>query len=190
MRRRSTSILLIAVSACALGGFAGTAPAGASGGGHEVKMLDDCDPRSFNAAVGPGTCVGDGDTTFAAFLAQVQATKAAKEWKFKPSMLTVKDHRPVILENEGGETHTFTLVSAFGGGFVDVLNQFSGNPVPAPECAATAPDGTLVPQPPSPVNVFVAADHEDAFATAGLAPGRYLFQCCIHPWMRVVLIVR
>lgn len=104
-------------------------------------------------------------------------------------MLTVRAGRPVIIENEGGETHSFTLVKAFGGGFVGGLNQLSGNPVPSPECATTV-GGQLVPQPPSPVNVFVAADKESAFRTAGLAPGQYLFQCCIHPWMRVVLTVR
>ena len=106
-------------------------------------------------------------------------------------MLTIRGGRPVILENEGGETHTFTMVKMFGGGFVDVLNKLSGNPVPAEECATTLPDGTtLVPKPPSAVNVFVAADKEVAFKTAGLKPGKYLFECCIHPWMRVVLTVR
>ena len=72
-----------------------------------------------------------------------------------------------------------------------LLNQPPGNPVPAEECAATAPDGSLIPQPPSPVNVFVAANKQDAFATAGLLPGAQIFsECCIHPWMRVVLTVR
>lgn len=104
-------------------------------------------------------------------------------------MLAVLGGRPVIVENEGGETHTFTLVKAFGGGFVDPLNGLSGNPVPATECAQTLPNGDLVPQPPSPVNVFVSAGKEVALQTAGLKPGKYMFQCCIHPWMRVVLTV-
>jgi hypothetical protein len=33
-----------------------------------------------------------------------------------------------------GETHTFTEVAQFGGGLVGLLNDLSGNPVPAPEC--------------------------------------------------------
>lgn len=54
----------------------------------------------------------------------------------------------------------------------------------------TLPDGSLAPQPPSPVNVYVAADREVAFRTARLTPGKYRFVCCIHPWMRVLLRVR
>lgn len=52
------------------------------------------------------------------------------------------------------------------------------------------PDGSLAPKPPSPVNVFVAADAEGAFRTSGLMPGRYLFERWLHPWMRVVLTVK
>jgi len=126
------------------------------------------------------------------------ATQRAKDWKFDPSMLTIRRGRPVILENEGGETHSFTMVKAFGGGFVPVLNGLSDNGVLAEECVTrapdgsliTRPDGTLLPRKPSAVNVFVAADKEAAFRTARLKPGKYMFQCCIHPWMRVVLTVK
>ena len=41
-----------------------------------------------------------------------------------------------VAVNNGGETHTFTEVKAFGGGIVPLLNVLSGNPVPAPECLA------------------------------------------------------
>ncbi|MEO6143326.1 MAG: hypothetical protein ABIP19_05035 [Dermatophilaceae bacterium] len=156
--------------------------------GQKVEILDDCNPASFNAAFGD-VCTGDGETTVEQFLAELTATQQAKEWKFDPSMLTVRAGRPVILENEGGETHTFTMVGSFGGGFVAPLNAISGNPVPAGECAATI-NGELVPRPPSAVNVFVDADKEAAFSTAGLTPGTYKFECCIHPWMRVVLTVK
>jgi plastocyanin len=178
-----------------VGALAFSTPSAADGG-HKVRMLDDCDPASFNAALGdPTACIpphghGDDHTTFDEFIGELQATQQAAAWRFKPSMLTTRAGRPVILENRGGETHSFTLVKAFGGGFVPVLNQLSGNPEPAEECATTAPDGSLIPQPPSPVNVFVSADKEEAFSTAGLAPGKYMFECCIHPWMRVVLTVR
>ena len=40
----------------------------------DMRLRDDCDPATFNAAVGPGTCVGGGDTTFQAFLAEFTAT--------------------------------------------------------------------------------------------------------------------
>ena len=153
-------------------------------------MEDDCEPASFNAALGqPDACIGDGKTTFGDFLAELAATQKAKEWKFDPSMLTIRQGRPVLVENEGGETHTFTLVEAFGGGFVPELNAISGNPTPVGECATMTADG-LAPKPPSAVNVLVAADKEASFETAGLLPGMYKFQCCIHPWMRVVLTVK
>jgi len=180
-----TTAAISAMSALAL-----ATPSEASHGGREIQMRDDCQPASFNAVLGRGTCIGDGETTFNAFIAELTATRKVAAWNFHPSMLTIRNGRPVILENEGGETHSFTLVKAFGGGFVSSLNQLSHNPVPAAECAARGPHHSLVPRRPSPTNIFVAADKEAAFRTAGLKPGKYMFQCCIHPWMRVILTVR
>ncbi len=190
MWRRSMSVGLTAGLVSAMSALALAIPSDAHRGGQKVEMEDDCEPTSFNQAIGPGTCVGDGETTVGEFFAELAATKQAKDWKFDPSMLTIRGGRPVILENEGGETHTFTMVKAFGGGFVEPLNAISGNDVPAEECATMVPNVGLVPKPASAVNVFVAADEEAAFQTAGLLPGRYLFECCIHPWMRVVLTVK
>ena len=152
-------------------------------------MQDGCQASSLKAISGRGTCIGDGETAFGAFIAEVGATGKAAAWKFDPSMLTIQAGRPVILKNEGGETHTFTMVKAFGGGFVPILNQLSGNQFPASECA-TGSGNKLRPVAASAVNVFVAADKEAAFKTARLSPGKYLFQCCIHPWMRVILTVK
>ena len=200
MLRRSVGFAVAAGALSAVSALALAAPVAASGdggrggskgGGSEIEIHDDCQPASFNAAFGAGVCVGEGRTTVTAFFAELAATKAAAAWNFDPSMLTIRGGRPVILENEGGETHTFTMVKMVGGGFIAPLNIASNNPVPAPECATTLADGkTLVPTPASPVNVLVAADKEVAFKTAGLKPGKYLFECCIHPWMRVVLTVR
>ena len=168
------------------------APPSSASHGQRVKIKDDCQPASFNApppaGVGPGTCQGDGDTSFNSFIAELIKTQQAKDWNFDPSMLTARAGRPVILENEGGETHTFTLVKVFGGGFVPPLNALSGNPTPAPECVN--PGNPAIPAPPSPKNVFVEAGTAGAFQTAGLLPGRYMFQCCVHPWMRIILTVR
>src|SRR5512132_1475301 len=38
---------------------------------RQVQVLDDCDPATFNAALGPGTCIKDGTTTFSEFIAQL-----------------------------------------------------------------------------------------------------------------------
>jgi plastocyanin len=190
MLRRNLSIALTVSTISVMSTLALAPPSEASGGGRAIKIVDDCQPKSFNAALGAGACIGDGDTTFNAFLAELGATRIAKDWAFDPSMLRIHQGRPVILKNEGGETHTFTMVKAFGGGFVEALNQLSRNVVLADECATRLPDNSLVPKPPSPRNVFVAADKKAAFKTAGLKPGKYMFQCCIHPWMRVILTVR
>ena len=192
MTRRNVWVTLAAGAVAAMSALGLATPSQASGGGHdgqEITILDDCHAASFNA-IRPGICVGEGETTFAAFIAELTATRKAAEWRFDPSKLTIRGGRPVILENDGGETHTFTMVKAFGGGFIAPLNQLSGNLIPAGECASTLPDGKLVPMPESPVNVFVDADKEAAFQTAGLKPGTYMFECCIHPWMRVVLTVK
>jgi plastocyanin len=189
MWRRSVSAALMVGAVSVMSAVAMATPSVASDGGQRIEIQDDCQPTSFNLAVGKGTCIGDGETSFGAFIAEVQATQRAADWKFDPSMLTIRAGRPVILKNEGGETHTFTMVKAFGGGFVPILNQLSGNPVPAAECA-TGSGVNLVPVAPSAVNVFVAADKEAAFKTARLRPGKYMFQCCVHPWMRVILTVR
>lgn len=163
-------------------------PSSASGG-TSVRMFDDCDASSFNAAVAPGTCVGDGETTFPQFIAELQATQQAEEWRFKPEDLKVEAGRPVIVENRGGETHTFTMVDKFGGGFIAPLNGLSGNTTLAPECATEHADGTLSPTGPGPRSLFVTAGSRAAFQTAKLSPGTYQFQCCVHPWMRIILTV-
>ncbi len=155
-----------------------------------IRIQDQCDPTSFNAAVGPGTCVGDGTITFSHFIAEVSAAHKVGAWHFDPAAGTLAPGTVLSLENRGGETHTFTKVKEFGGGFVAPLNALSGNPVPAPECA-TKTIGGLIPKPPSPSNIFVEAGETESGPTAGssIMPSgtSTKFQCCIHPWMRTQL---
>jgi len=47
--------------------------ASAASATRQVQVLDDCDPATFNAAIGPGTCIKDGETTFSEFTAQLLA---------------------------------------------------------------------------------------------------------------------
>jgi hypothetical protein len=158
-----------------------------------VRLQDQCDPATFNTAAGPGTCVGDGTITFANFISQVTAAHKAGAWHFDPAAGSLAAGTALTLDNRGGETHTFTKVAQFGGGFVAPLNALSGNPVPAPECA-TATLGGLVPKPPSPSNIFVGAGNTETGPTAGssIMPSDTTtkFQCCIHPWMRTELTTR
>ena len=155
-----------------------------------IRIQGPCDPATFNAAVGPGTCVGNGETTFAHFISELTSAQKVGSWHFDPSAGTLAPGTVLSLQNRAGETHTFTKVKEFGGGFIAPLNALSGNPVPAPECATVAM-GNLVPKPPSPSNIFVEAGETEDGPTAGsaiLPSGTTTkFQCCIHPWMRTEL---
>ena len=148
-----------------------------------IRLRDDCDPATFNATIGPGTCVGEGDTTFDDFLAEFQQTGRVEKWRFNNDHAGVDRGTVITLENRGGETHTFTKVANFGGGFIPLLND--PNVPVAPECAQ-APG---VPQPPSPNNLFVPAG-TSAAAPALTSRGTVRLQCCIHPWMRSEVTVK
>ena len=155
-----------------------------------VDIRDYCDPTSFNAVIGPGTCVRStvlGFITFDGFLGELTADQSVGAWRFAPSQASIAEKATLHVTNLGGETHTFTQVKDFGGGFVDFLNGLSGNPVPAPECAQVV-EGQLVPQPPSADNIFLGPG-----ASATVVENHELnakYQCCIHPWMRLTLTPR
>jgi hypothetical protein len=152
-----------------------------------IHVRDYCDPISFNAALGNGACNRDTSTgaiTITGFLAELSSDKSVGAWRFAPSQASTSEHPTLSLQNLGGETHTFTRVKRFGGGFVAALNAAAGTPVPAPECAQMV-NGNLVPQPPSADNVFIPAGRT---ASVDLKSGEtQRFQCCIHPWMRFTL---
>ncbi len=146
-----------------------------------VQLRDDCDPASFNAAIGPGTCVGNGTTTFSEFIAELQEDKVASDWVFDPDQVTVHVGDKLTIQNTGGETHSFTKVTSFGGGLILPLNVLSGNlvlAVPAPGVNVFA--------------TFVPAGGVTTVSSASggiLTPGQNLFECFIHPWMRAVVTV-
>jgi hypothetical protein len=159
-----------------------------------VQLRDDCDPATFDAAVGPGTCVGDGDTTFAEFLGEFLARGSVEKWRFNPDRSDAE--RGAKAQNRGGELHTFTKVDHFGDGFVELLNAKQGaNADPLLECARRTPAGVLIRDEQG--NLVPAQAAIDSFVfpnttsnTTSLAKGVYKFQCCIHPWMHTTLEVR
>jgi plastocyanin len=158
-----------------------TAPA-ASDGSRHVRAFDDCDPTTFNATVGPGTCVGDGRTTFPSFVKQLVAKGSADRWVFKPSSLGSEAGRPLDVENRGGEFHTFTEVAQYGGGCVEFLNHLLGLKA-VPECLPLAAPGVPL--------AFVTSgiDPRGTLKVAGLSPGVHRFECLIHPWMHTTVTV-
>jgi plastocyanin len=140
-----------------------------------VTIMDACDPTSFNAALGAGSCARQGGVPFDVFIAQLTKHQFAGAWHFAPAVVNVQLGQTLIARNNGGEVHTFTEVENFGGGIVPLLNQLSGNPDPAPECLALTGSDFIPPG-------GTASDDEDESGTE-------LYQCCIHPWMRTVVHV-
>jgi hypothetical protein len=187
-------LLLFVVFACAIG-LAFGAKTRKRGddekpGTLTISNRDLCDPTTFNAAVGPGACVRDdnvsvnGSQKFAGFLAELGQEKSAGAWRINPDRVHTEEGVNLTLVNRGGETHTFTRVAEFGGGFIAALNAASGNPVPRQECAKVLAGGVLAPQPESPNNIFL--EHGEIQAGPRIVEGEEAkFQCCIHPWMRI-----
>jgi plastocyanin len=145
-----------------------------------VAVNDACDPVTFNAAVGPGTCVGTGTVTFSAFIAELTATHQVATWNFSPSSLTIEKGDSLVVTNRGGETHTFTEVSQFGFGIVPILNilTFGSTGPPLAEFATAT---------------FLAPGQTQVVRTTARKPrltiGTHLFECAIHPWMQAQVVV-
>src|SRR5262249_19470653 len=117
------------------------------------------------------------------FIEELTLDHIAGAWRFGSREYTLPDGQSTVLNNRGGETHTFTRVDNFGGGFVPLLNELSGNRTPAPECL----------QSPSDTFIFVPGLQNVSGPTAGssaIPAGVSRFQCCIHPWMRTTIVVK
>ncbi|HEX5832031.1 MAG TPA: hypothetical protein VFY16_13705 [Gemmatimonadaceae bacterium] len=148
----------------------------ASASTRPVIMFDACDPATFDAALGAGTCLRSGGMSFSQFIEQLTRHQDVGAWHFAPPTMNVPEGATLLATNRGGEVHTFTEVDEFGGGIVPLLNELSGTPDVAQECAALSA-GDFVP----PGGTFTVAEEET---------GVELYQCCIHPWMRTTVRVR
>lgn len=142
----------------------------------QASAQDQCDPASFNASLGAGTCTKQGTVTLTAFNNELNSTHQVASWRFDPASLTIRVGQAISVRNDGGEKHTFTEVASFGGGIVPALNSASGNTQEAPECAALAANAMITPG---------TTFRTDAATDAGVEH----YQCCIHPWMRATVTV-
>ena len=150
----------------------------------QIVALDECDPATFNAVL-PDFCknvtlapVFHFATTFTDLFAKAARGAPDPGWDFEPDSVTIKKGTSLIVVNQGGEPHTFTEVAKFGGGFVPPLN---GGEATVLECAGGFKD------------VAVARTRilqGSQLQVTDLSKGEHLFQCCIHPWMRVTVDVK
>jgi len=162
---------------------------------ENFRIRDDCDPATFNAIFGDGVCLEtfDGDTTVEEFLEELAEDKEVGSWKFNPDRTRIDRGQGTLLESRAGETHTFTRVAQFGGGFVPALNELAGFDELAPECVADPDAPILAPAAPGPANIFVPAGAKIQGPVAGgehMTKGTTKWQCCIHPWMQSTVTVR
>src|SRR5689334_8138383 len=136
--------LAVLVSLWIIGTKIGTAQVNSNGA--IVAIVDNCDPDTFNAVLGPGTCVATPhrhDTTFAEFGQLLFSPLAANiighpAWQFAPGYISIRAGQTVRATNAGGEAHTFTEVTAFGGGIIPPLNGVDGPPGTVPLAQAPA----------------------------------------------------
>lgn len=148
----------------------------------QVVALDECDPLSFNSALGADFCKNvtlGAFTTLTQLLGDVTRGDPDSGWDFEPDTLNIKEGSIISVVNQGGEPHTFTEVEKFGGGFVAPLNSPGEDIVP--ECVGGFK------------NVDVAKTRilqGSQVLVTSLSKGEHLFQCCIHPWMRMKVEVK
>src|SRR5262245_12818070 len=87
-----------------------------------VAMLDKCDPATFAAAgISCAVLPHPADVTLQEFLALlfsplIKTVVGHPAWQFEPSFLDIRPGQTLRVTNNGGEAHTFTEVTNFGGG--------------------------------------------------------------------------
>ena len=177
-----TGAVVALVTVVATGGA--PASAGEHGGeGHviKVKMLDKCDPVSFNLALGPGACSPVREArhpvTFDELLASFDpvAHTASPAWAFNRAEYDARPGDTLRVTNRGGEGHSFTEVPFFGGGCVDPINDalgLTGN------VAANCPADFATVLPPGGTGDITVT-----------TPGEHKYICVIHPWMKATVDV-
>ncbi len=150
----------------------------------QVVALDECDPVTFNAALGPDFCknvalaVLGYTTTLSDLFTEAANGTPDPGWDFEPDTVKIKEGTILTVVDQGGEPHTFTEVAKFGGGFIPGLNDGQDT---VPECAGGFK------------NVAVAKTRilqGSQTQVTNLSKGEHLFECCIHPWMRVKVEVK
>jgi plastocyanin len=148
----------------------------------QIVAVDECDPITFNAALGPDFCRNvalGASTRLSDLFEKAAAGRPDPAWDFEPDTLKIKEGTLVSVTDQGGEPHTFTEVKHFGGGFIAGLNGPRENTVP--ECVNGFSNLAV-----ARTRLLQGSD----LKITGLSKGKHRFQCCIHPWMRVEVEVK
>jgi plastocyanin len=183
MRKAATLILLAGWVTVAGATLARAQGNGNSGDIAQVVALDECDPTSFNMALGPDFCKNvtlGASTTLGDLLTGAETGNPDKGWDFEPDTLAIKQGTTLSVVDQGGEPHTFTEVKQFGNGFIPLLNPGSDTSV-IPECTGGFKNIAVA------RTRILQGSHLDI---TGLSKGKHLFQCCIHPWMQMEVDVK
>jgi plastocyanin len=154
----------------------------------QVVALDECDPDTFNTALGTGgtgfchnvalAALGYATTLDQLFAEATGPGIGDPGWDFEPDKVVIKKGTILEVVDQGGEPHTFTEVAKFGGGFIPGLN---GGEDTVPECAGGFKNLAVA------RTRVVQGSHLDI---TGLSKGQHFFECCIHPWMRIEVDVK
>jgi plastocyanin len=171
---RLRGLAVLALLGLAATAFVTASPAGDDGGGKQIVIRDDCDPRDETWNETGGCALRHGNVTFEEFIGEADSSRAAavighQAWRNDPSYLEIKEGQSVRVVNKGGRAHTLTKVAEFGGGVIPLLNE---GLTPSPECAG------MVVVPPG-----------ESTTVSGLSVGNHRMICCIHPWMRALVKV-
>jgi plastocyanin len=150
----------------------------------QVVALDECDPVTFNAVLGPDFCKNVAlaalgyTTTLSDLFTKAAAGTPDPGWDFEPDTVKIKEGTILTVVDQGGEPHTFTEVAQFGGGFIGLLNHGEAT---VPECAGGFSNVAV-----AKTRILQASQTQ----VTNLSKGEHLFECCIHPWMRVKVEVK
>lgn len=181
-RRRNWLLSILMFTGTTLALAQANSPQTNAPGVAQVVALDECDPTTFNDALGPDFCKNvslGAFTTLDDLFAEAQSGHPDKKWDFEPDTVQMSEGTTLSVVDQGGEPHTFTEVAHFGGGFIPQLNGPGEKMIP--ECSGGF------------AKVKVARTRILQGSTvqlSNLAPGEHRFQCCIHPWMRVKVEVK
>jgi plastocyanin len=180
---RTISAVMALAGSVILAGASHATAQGNSPGIAQVVALDECDPATFNdpGAVGADFCKNialGASTTFADLFAEAAAGTPDPAWDFEPDTLAIRQGTVVTVADEGGEPHTFTEVKKFGGGFITGLKDGEAT---IPECTGGFKNIAVA------RTRILQGSHLDI---TGLSKGKHLFECCIHPWMRMEVDVK